>query len=58
MLADSLKVLLSSVYSFSIKTQYFHWNVEGDNFPQYHDFLNNLYTEVYNNSIDKTAEYI
>jgi len=58
MLADNLKVLLASVYSFSIKAQYFHWNVESDNFPQYHEFFGNLYEEVYNNSIDKIAEYI
>ena len=58
MLADNLKVLLGSVYSFSIKVQYFHWNVEGDNFPQYHEFFGNLYEEVYNNSVDKIAEYI
>jgi starvation-inducible DNA-binding protein len=58
MLSDSLKVLLASAYSFSIKTQYFHWNTEGDNFPQYHAFLNDLYNEVYDNTIDKTAEYI
>jgi starvation-inducible DNA-binding protein len=58
MLADNLKVLLGSVYSFSVKVQYFHWNVEGDNFPQYHEFFGNLYEEVYNNSVDKIAEYI
>ena len=58
MLADNLKVLLASVYSFSIKAQYFHWNVESDNFPQYHEFFGNLYEEVYDNSIDKIAEYI
>jgi starvation-inducible DNA-binding protein len=58
MLADNLKTLLASVYSFSIKVQYFHWNLEGDNFPQYHEFFGNLYEEVYNNSVDKIAEYI
>ena len=57
MLADNLKTLLASVYGFSIKVQYFHWNVEGDNFPQYHDFFANLYEEVYA-SVDKIAEYI
>ena len=57
MLADNLKTLLASVYGFSIKAQYFHWNVEGDNFPQYHDFFANLYEEVYA-SVDKIAEYI
>ena len=58
MLADNLKILLASVYSFSVKVQYFHWNVEGDNFPQYHEFFGNLYEEVYGNSVDKIAEYI
>ena len=57
MLADLLKRLLASINSFSIKAQNFHWNVEGDNFPQYHDFFGNLYEEVYA-SVDPVAEYI
>ena len=57
MLADLLKRLLASTNSFSIKSQNFHWNVEGDNFPQYHDFFGNLYEEVYA-SVDLVAEYI
>ena len=57
MLADQLKVLLSSVYAFAIKAQYFHWNVEGPDFPQYHEFFGNLYEEV-NGSIDVIAEHI
>jgi len=57
MLAENLKVLLASVNSLSIKAQNFHWNVEGDNFPQYHDYLGNFYEEVYS-AVDKIAEYI
>ena len=57
MLADSLKKLLANSYAFTIKAQHFHWNVEGPNFPQYHEFFGDLYNEVYA-SIDKTAEYI
>jgi starvation-inducible DNA-binding protein len=57
MLADSLKTLLANSYAFTIKAQQFHWNVEGPNFPQYHEFFGDLYGEVYA-SIDKTAEYI
>ena len=57
MLSDNLKVLLASVNSLSIKAQNFHWNVEGDNFPQYHEFFGNFYEEVYG-SVDKVAEYI
>ena len=57
MLSDNLKVLLASTNSLSIKAQNFHWNVEGDNFPQYHEFFGNFYEEVYG-SVDKVAEYI
>ena len=57
MLSDDLKVLLASVNSLSIKAQNFHWNVEGSNFPQYHEFFGNFYEEVYS-SVDKIAEYI
>ena len=58
MLADTLKTLLATAYAFSIKTQGFHWNVESVNFPQYHKFLDDLYSEVYDNTIDKLAEII
>jgi starvation-inducible DNA-binding protein len=57
MLSDNLKVLLASTQSFAIKTQNFHWNVEGSNFPQYHKFFNTLYKDV-NATIDPIAEYI
>ena len=58
MLADSLKTLLATEYAFSLKAQLFHWNVEGPDFAQLHKFFGKLYEEVYNNSIDRTAEYI
>ena len=57
MLADLLKRLLASTNSFSIKAQNFHWNVEGPDFPQYHAFFSDLYSEVYG-SVDPVAEYI
>jgi len=57
MLSDNLKVLLASTQSFAIKSQNFHWNVEGSNFPQYHEFFDNLYGDVAG-TIDKIAEYI
>jgi starvation-inducible DNA-binding protein len=57
MLSDNLKVLLASTQSFAIKSQNFHWNIEGSNFPQYHAFYDTLYGEV-NETIDKIAEYI
>jgi len=58
MLADTLKTLLATAYALSIKAQNFHWNVEGPDFPQYHDFFGNFYEEVYNNTIDRSAELI
>jgi starvation-inducible DNA-binding protein len=58
MLADALKTVLASSYVFAIKTQNFHWNVEGKDFPQYHAFLDNLYSEVSDNAIDRCAEVI
>jgi starvation-inducible DNA-binding protein len=57
MLSDNLKVLLASTQSFAIKTQNFHWNVEGSNFPQYHEFFNTMYEDV-SDTIDTIAEYI
>ena len=57
MLTDNLKILQATTNVLSIKAQNFHWNVEGDNFPQYHAFFDGYYTEVYA-SIDRVAEYI
>ena len=57
MLTDNLKVLLASTQSFAIKSQNFHWNVEGSNFPQYHAFFDTLYNDV-NETIDPIAEYV
>jgi len=57
-LADDLKTLLATQYAFAVKAQYFHWNVEGSDFAQLHEFFGELYEEVYNGSIDRTAEFI
>ena len=58
MLVDSLKTLLATEYAFVIKAQLFHWNVEGPDFAQLHEFFGDIYQEVYDNAIDQTAEYI
>lgn len=57
MLVDNLKVILASSFALYLKAANFHWNVEGPNFPQYHEFFGNYYSEVYG-SLDRTAEYI
>jgi starvation-inducible DNA-binding protein len=57
-LADDLKILLSSSYAFAVKAQLFHWNVEGPDFSQLHEFFGNIYEEVNDNAIDRCAEFI
>ena len=57
MLSDNLKVILASTEVFAVKIRGFHWNVEGPNFPQYHEFFDDLYTEVYG-ATDQAAELI
>jgi starvation-inducible DNA-binding protein len=58
MLVDDLKILLATQYAFVIKCQFCHWNVEGGDFAQLHEFFGDIYEEVYDNSIDQTAEFI
>lgn len=57
MLCDGLKVLQASSFFYYVKAAGFHWNVEGRDFPQYHEFLGDLYQDVYG-TIDVLAEYI
>ena len=47
----------ADAFTFYLKAHFYHWNVEGPDFPQYHDFLQNLYQEVFT-SIDSLAELI
>lgn len=57
MLADSLKKTLADVFAFYLKTQFYHWNVEGENFYQYHELFGDIYEEV-QGSVDMIAEQI
>ena len=56
-LIEQLKVILGTNFALYLKSHGFHWNIEGANFPQYHDFLNGFYTEVWNQN-DDIAEHI
>lgn len=56
-LQKALKIAFASEYAFALKTQNFHWNVEGALFPQLHTLFDIIYTEVYN-SIDPFGENI
>jgi len=55
--ADSLKVALADTFALYLKAHYFHWNVTGADFAQYHDFLGDFYEEV-QGAIDPIAELI
>lgn len=57
MLADTLKSVLADTYIVYFKAHSFHWNVEGSDFAQYHDFLGKYYEDVYG-SIDVIAELV
>jgi starvation-inducible DNA-binding protein len=46
-LIDQLKVILGTNFGLYFKAHSFHWNVEGPDFVQYHEFLGDFYTKVW-----------
>lgn len=56
-LAGQIKNVLALTYLMYYKAHAIHWNVEGINFPQYHDFFGDKYGELFG-AIDRIAEYI
>jgi starvation-inducible DNA-binding protein len=54
-LESSLNELMANVFVMYFKTHSFHWNVEGVEFSQYHEFFGDLYEDIYN-SVDPIAE--
>ena len=56
-LRKALKIAFASEFAFYLKAHYFHWNVEGSDFAQYHELFGNIYNEVYD-TIDVFAENI
>ena len=56
-LTTAIKVLLANATVMYYKAHQFHWNIEGIEFTQYHEFFGDLYTDVYE-SIDPTAEWL
>jgi len=56
-LVAALKILQANLTFMYFKIHSYHWNVEGINFSQYHDFYADLYQDIYN-SIDPVAENI
>lgn len=56
-LEQNLNELLADLNVFYRKLQNYHWNIEGKDFFQTHQKLEELYDEV-NESIDEIAEHI
>jgi starvation-inducible DNA-binding protein len=56
-LQELMKKALADTYAIYLKTQNYHWNVEGFNFAQYHEFFGSMYAEL-GDAIDPMAEEI
>lgn len=57
MLVDDLKRVQADTFALYAKAHYYHWNVEGPDFVQYHDFLGKLYEELHD-AVDVLAEEV
>jgi len=56
-LQEIMKKVLADTFAMYLKSHNYHWNVEGQNFPQYHEFFGNLYEELHG-AVDPIAEEI
>jgi starvation-inducible DNA-binding protein len=56
-LGDAVRVTMADTFAMYLKTHNYHWNVEGENFYQYHEFFKNLYEELFA-AVDVLAEEI
>lgn len=54
-LTNSLKTVLADAVTMYFTAHGFHWNVEGQDFSQYHSLFADIYEDVYS-SIDPIAE--
>jgi starvation-inducible DNA-binding protein len=57
MLTDALKRVQADTFALANKAQYYHWNVEGPDFVQYHEFFGELYAEL-STAVDTLAEHV
>ena len=57
MLVETLKTTLADTFVLYFKAHSFHWNIEGSDFAQYHEFIGNFYEDVFG-SVDSIAELI
>jgi starvation-inducible DNA-binding protein len=56
-LVSVLKSCTADAVALKFKAHGYHWNVEGDDFPQWHDKLGDIYEDL-DGAIDTFAEWI
>jgi starvation-inducible DNA-binding protein len=56
-LTTALKIVMANTYAMYFKAHGFHWNVEGKDFSQMHDFFSGIYEELFA-AVDTIAEEI
>lgn len=56
-LSEGLKTALADVVALYLRAHGYHWNVEGQDFSEYHSLFETIYTDIYQ-SIDPIAENI
>jgi starvation-inducible DNA-binding protein len=57
MLVDNLKRVQADTFAMYAKAHFYHWNVTGPDFTQYHSFLGDIY-EALNSATDDIAEQV
>ena len=56
-LIAQLRTILGTNFGLYFKSHSYHWNIEGPDFVQYHTYLGDFYTQIWNNT-DFIAEKI
>jgi starvation-inducible DNA-binding protein len=56
-LNTSMKIVLANTFAMYFKAHGHHWNVEGKDFSQMHDFFSGIYEELFA-AVDQIAEQI
>jgi starvation-inducible DNA-binding protein len=57
MIVDELKRVQADTFAFYSRAHFYHWNVEGPDFVQYHKFLNKIYEQTWE-AVDDIAEQV
>lgn len=56
-LVELLNKALADTFALYLKTQSFHWNVEGPDFAEYHRLFGDIYEEL-QGAVDPIAEHV